>query len=340
MIWLTYRQFRTQAIVGAVTLVAAAIALTINGRMIANLWTDSGAGSCPATGDCQAMTTFNHATNNGITITLFVLGTALLYLVPPLAGVFWGAPLVAREMETGTHRLVWNQSVTRDRWLAAKLGILCTATMAFAGILSLFVWWSSYRIDENVLTRLTPTLFGARGIVPIGYAAFAFVLGVAAGILIRRTVPAMAVTLATYIAAIGAMTLWGRAHLLPAKHLTLPLNLSTDNGALQEFSINQSGHDMRIVMDPGIKGAWVLQNQTIDRAGHVFTGPADMTQCGRDNGPKSCFAWVNTLGLRQSVTYQPSGRFWALQWAETGVFLVLAALLVALGFWLLRRRSA
>jgi hypothetical protein len=340
MIWLTWRQFRTQAIVAAVILVAAVIALAVNARMIAQLWTDSGAGSCPATGDCPAMDTFNNATSNGGVVTLFVLGTALLYLVPPLVGVFWGAPLVARELETGTHRLVWNQSVTRDRWLAVKLAVLCGASMVFAGVLSLFVWWSSHLIDDNLLNKLTPLLFGARGIVPIGYAAFAFVLGVAVGILIRRTVPAMAVTLAGYLAVIGAMTLWGRAHLLPAKHVTQALNLSVESHNIEEFGTSQDGHEMRIVVDPGIKGAWVLHNQTLDHAGHVFTGPADMTQCGLNTGPQTCFAWVNTLGLRESVTYQPASRFWALQWAETGVFLVLAALLVALGFWWLRRRSA
>jgi len=39
---------------------------------------------------------------------------------PALLGIFWGAPLIARELETGTCRLAWNQSVTRTRWLTVK----------------------------------------------------------------------------------------------------------------------------------------------------------------------------------------------------------------------------
>jgi hypothetical protein len=338
MIWLTWRQFRIQAIVGAAILAAAAIVLTVNSRLIANAWTDSGAGSCPATGHCPALDSFSRMTDTGATITMFVIGTALLYLVPPLVGVFWGAPLVARELETGTHRLIWNQSVTRDRWLAVKLAVLCSASMVFAGVLSLGVWWSSYRLDENVLNRLSPLLFSARGVAPIGYAAFAFVLGVTAGILIRRTVPAMAATLGVYVAALGAMTLWGRAHLLPATHVTRAL-AAIGPDTVEDFGWNQQG-DMHIVAKANVDGAWILHNETITSTGAAFRGPADPVLCSRDAPPHSCEKWVNGLGLRQSLTYQPAEHFWGLQWAEAGLFLVLAAALATWGFWWLRRRVA
>ena len=130
--------------------------------------------------------------------------------MPALIGVFWGAPLVARELETGTYRLAWNQSVTRTRWLAVKLGLIGLAAMAAAGLLSLMVTWWSSPIDQALAARgpqraqrrnrFAPLLFGARGIVPIGYAAFAFALGVTVGVLIRRTLPAMATTLAVFVA--------------------------------------------------------------------------------------------------------------------------------------------
>jgi ABC-type transport system involved in multi-copper enzyme maturation permease subunit len=335
MIWATWRQFRTQAIVAAATLVAAVIALTINGLDLSQLYADSGASSCPATGSCPALDNFLSDAQRGSTMALFLIGTGLLYLVPPLIGVFWGAPLVARELETGTHRLAWNQSVTRDRWLAVKLAVLGAASMAFAGLLSLTVWLSLSRMDQATQDRITPALFGARGIVPIGYAAFAFVLGVAFGILIRRTVPAMASTLAVYAGAVGAMTLWGRAHLLPARHLTRALNL--DN--LRSFNIHND-QQISVTVDPQIPGAWVLKNQTVTPSGQVFDGPVNQQLCSRDASPRSCVDWVRSLNLDQSLTYHTQGQFWGLQWAETGVFLVLAVLLAASGFWWLRRRSA
>ena len=67
-----------------------------------------------------------------------------MYLAPALIGLFWGAPLIARELETGTYRLAWNQSVTRSRWTLAKLGIGGLASVAVAGLLSLMItWWAS-----------------------------------------------------------------------------------------------------------------------------------------------------------------------------------------------------
>ncbi len=121
--------------------------------------------------------------------TIYDLAQMMTYAVPALLGVFWGAPLIARELEAGTHRLVWNQSVTRTRWLATKLAIVGGAAALTAGLLSWAVTTSSNRIDDATGDRITPLLYGARGIVPIGYAIFAFTLGVTLGMLIRRTSP-------------------------------------------------------------------------------------------------------------------------------------------------------
>ncbi|MGH3648566.1 MAG: ABC transporter permease [Micromonosporaceae bacterium] len=258
----------------------------------------------------------------------------LMYVVPALIGIFWGAPLLAREFEAGTHRLAWNQSVTLTRWLATKLAVIGAAAAATTGLLSWGVTAWAHRIDDAAGDRIEPLVYGARGVVPIGYALFAFALGVTAGLLIRRTVPAMAATLAIYTAAVGSMPLWIRANLVPANHATPALDL--DN--LQHFGFGRDGR-MEVV-GAGPSNTWVLTNQTITPSGDVFTGPADPQYCGADQPPQACEEWVATLGLRQDIIYHPADHFWPLQWVESGLFLAAAALLTGFCFWWIRQRRA
>ena len=84
--------------------------------------------------------------------------------------------------------------------------------MAAAGLLSLMATWWASPIDRVNANRLSPGVFAARDIVPVSYAAFAFAVGVTAGLIIRRTVPALAATLAAFFGARLAMTYWVRPH--------------------------------------------------------------------------------------------------------------------------------
>jgi hypothetical protein len=333
MIWFTWRQFRTQTWITVGALVLIAVALAITGHNLADLWTSSGAAACHS--DCStAVSTFLDQVHSGINDKVYNYSLALMYVMPALIGIFWGAPLIARELETGTHRLAWNQSVTRTRWLATKLTIVGGASAASVGLLSWAVTAWAIHIDHANDNRITPLLYGSRGIVPIGYALFAFVLGVTMGMLIRRIVPAMAATLAIYIAAAVSMPLWIRARLIPTSHATPALDTSSIDG----FTIGGPDNQVRVLGRDGVPGAWILSNQTITPTGHVFTGPADPQSCGGNGSPKACLDWVGTLGLRQDITYQPASHYWPLQWTETGIFLGVALLLAGFCFWWTRRR--
>jgi hypothetical protein len=137
----------------------------------------------------------------------------LVTAVPGLIGIFCGAPLMAREFETGTFRLAWTQGISRTRWLAVKLGVVGALSIIVAGLLSLIVTWWSGPFDQANQIRITPSVFHESGVVPVGYAAFAFALGATAGLLIRRTPPAMAVTVVIFAAVQFAVPLWVRPHL-------------------------------------------------------------------------------------------------------------------------------
>ncbi|MGA5452086.1 transporter [Streptomyces umbrinus] len=322
MIWLTWRQLRTQATVlfAAVAVLAALLAAT--GPQLANLYNTVGR---------DLVTRISGADQN-----LYYVGWAVVLAIPAVIGLFWGAPLIARELEDGTHRLAWNQTITRTRWLATKLTLAGLATMTVAGLASLAVTWWSGPIDQAVgggsdssnpfFPRIDPMVFGARGVVPIGYAAFAFILGVTLGSFCRRALPAMATTLAVFAAVQTAMPLWIRPHLSAPVQVTLPFTKAKPTSigvdAVREVDFDQPG-------------SWVLSQQTVNASGHPAVLPSEFADC---TSFPDCVAVLTKSGYQQQVTYQPAGNFWSLQWAETGIYLGLALGLAAFCAWWIRRR--
>jgi hypothetical protein len=181
-------------------------------------------------------------------------------------------------------------------------------------------------------------MFATHGITPLGYAALGFALGVAAGLLIRRTVPAMAVTLAVFTALQLAMPLWVRPHLLPASHATIAaardVTLGSFGGGSQPpgFTLTSGGV-------PGQPGAWVIRSGAVDRAGHpVSAVPAACQPEFANDAGKSSLDCLTSQDIRIAVSYQPASRYWALQATETGTFLLLALGLAGLCYWGLGRR--
>ena len=330
MIWFTWRQFRSQTVIAAAALAALGVLLLVTAGIITNLYADVAA--CHS--DCASVvSTFLRQFRASFAFPTYLAALGAAYLLPPLLGIFWGAPLIARELETGTHRLVWNQSVTRTHWLTVKLAAGCAIAATSTGLLSWAVTVWSQRVDSASHDRMLPLLYGSRGIVPVGYALFAFLLGVTTGMLLRRVVPAIAATLAIYVGAVVAMPLWVRAHLVPVEHETITLDAQN----IQGLSMSPGSGTIDVV-GKEIEGAWTVGNRTISSDGTTFTGPADFTKCGPDGSPVKCEEWLGSLGLRQDLLYHPGNHFWPLQWAEAGVFIGLAALLAAFCFWWIRHR--
>jgi ABC-2 family transporter protein len=329
MTWLTWRQFRVPALSVFLGVVAIGVVLAISrpGLVGRNEFNDEDA--------------------------LFSGTVLLMYLLPAVVGVFWGVPLVSRELESGTHSLVWNQTVTRRRWLGTKLGVGVLAAMLAAGLLSLVVtWWASpidalgiQSTDRGLLNRMTPVVFAARGLVPVGYAAFAFVLGVAVGIVLRRTVAAMAVTLVVFAAVLVAMPFLVRPYILPALEETVTFTdtnivgiRGTDKGVVESVSVREPA------------GAWVLTNETLDPSGNPVSPLPDfvggcLPRPGGEAAPPprgsigECMAQLGEHGYHQHVAYQPGYRFWPLQWVELALFLALSTLLTWFCFRRLRHLS-
>ena len=334
MTWLIWRQYRAQAALALALLAAFAAVLVVTGLRIASQW-HSVAAACTSqaagASGCLDVSLGGALAQDLIGLTM---------IVPAVFGFFWGAPLVAQELETGTVNFAWTQTVTRTRWLSVKAGWLLLAAALWGGAVgALITWWSGPR-NALYQNQFQPGNFDIQGIAPIGYAVFATALGIAAGALLRRTLVAIAVTLGGFVGVRLVITEVVRQHYMAA--VTAYYKLTAG------FSPAGS--------------AWVVSEGVIDKSGHVYAGQgvfAALVNVPVTAFPASCrsplyaspdsvtrahlqqaLSCLQTAGFRGFTTYQPASRYWPFQGIETGIFLALAAALLAVTFAVIRRRDA
>jgi hypothetical protein len=313
MTWLAWRQARGQVAAGLAVVAAVALVAVSAGRA-------------------------------DVAVRLWL--SAVVMVTPGLLGAFWGAPLVADELQSGTFRLAWAQDVSRVRWLALRLVIPGLASMAVAGLVSWIVTWWAGPLDRVSLDRFGS--FDSRDIVPVGYAAFAFALGALAGTLTRRAVPAMAVTLAVFTAVRVGFRLLVRPHLFSPLTRVLPLDPSATAYGSAGMWPFVPGPALQPA-PPDIPGSWITSIAIVGRGGGLTAselartcpgigqrapggaaagggsghGPAPLSAV---DGMRDCVAHLAAT-YHVLVTYQPASRYWPLQWYELCLFLAAALLL-------------
>jgi ABC-type transport system involved in multi-copper enzyme maturation permease subunit len=274
--------------------------------------------------------------NTAYAPTAQTVGT-LLMAVPMLIGAFVGAPVLAREMETGTFRYAWTQGFGRRRWTLAKLVPLAVMVTAAAGLFSLLLsWYYQPLFADGDSIPLDPKLFGSSGMAFAAWTLAAFAIGALAGMLIRRVVPAIAVTLAVCVALTFAAGLYLRPHYMtPVTGRNLasaPASAWVLNGWWTQGGVTVSQASMDQIETP-------LFHQAVTAAVPKNVNSDDV---------KFYKAAANTQvqdylvrhGYTHWTSYQPASRFWPFQWIEGGWLLALSVLLLAAAVWLVRRRAA
>ncbi len=341
MTWLTWRQYRAQAAVAALVLAVFATVLLVTGFRMAAQWHTLLAG-CTASRTCASL-------QEGGTSLGSVLGhdfAILSMLAPVLFGVLVGAPLVAHEFEARTSDFAWAQSITRTHWLAVKVGWVLLAAAVWGGaIATLVTWWSGPR-NAAFANAFQVNYFDQQGLVPVAYSVFATALGIAAGAVLRRTLPAIAIVIGGFI----GMRLWISQDL--RMHFMTPVTTY--------YSVTGNFNPTA--------GSAILNSGLVDKAGQVVTGssgnvmtvmidgapstslPAACQQlipasANGPNGPSGAtlnavYGCLQKAGYRQFISYQPISRYWAFQGIETGIYLAVAAGLIAITFYAVRRRDA
>jgi ABC-2 family transporter protein len=316
MAWVTWRQHRFALGGVAALLGALAVYLWLTGLQLHHAYAAAIACHPASSFTCGSMLSdFNTA--YGTTAELIA---ALLQAVPALIGAFTGAPVLARELETGTFRYTWTQGFGRWRWALAKLVPLAVVVAAAAGVFSLlFSWYFQPFFAEGNQTPLAPTVFGLRGVAFAAWTLAAFAIGALAGMLIRRVVPAIAATLAVYAGLALAVGVFLRQHYLTPLATTNP-NLPGSAWILSQWW-TKGGKFAFAPWPPG----------SLDRQICPFPAPPTPAQFNK------CFA---QHGYTLWHSYQPVSRFWPFQWIEGGWLLALSVLLIAAAIWLVRRRAA
>ena len=324
MAGVTWRQHRFALAGVAVLLAALAVFLWIIGTSLHHAYAAAAACHPASSAACQGLVGALYGMDN------FLSNGLILQVVPVLVGTFVGAPVLARELETGTFRYAWTQGFGRWRWALAKLVLLAVVVTAAAAAFGALLSWyyqpyfaPGYQsLGLNEVTPFFPGLFDLRGIGFPAWTLAAYAIGALSGMLIRRVVPAIVATLAAYTALAFATGTFLREHYLT------PL-LTTNN-----FNL------------PGT--AWIITQWSAKNGKFAFAGFPPMSLLNQfcsslPPGKPSMGTLeqcVSQHGYTMWTGYQPASRFWPFQWIEGGWLLALSVLLIAASIWLVRRRAA
>lgn len=323
MMWLVWRQHRKQLLVALIGLAALALVLIPSGRSAhkeaqAYVKCLDGLGNAdfvsPERGDsCEAL-----ADTFGATHETWAYAGILLLFLPLLIGLFWGAPLVAREVEQGTHRLVWTQGISRRRWVLTKFGFVGAVVLLLAALYAALITWWMEPLNDTITPRFTLIFFDQQGVVPVAYTLFAVALGVFAGTMLRKVIPAMAVTVVAFVAARITVALAVRPNI---------------QEPLTRTALVSGGEP--VLPNPAL-GNWIQAADIYDASGKLRSTGNTGYCTPRPDGPGTCGEYG--AGAYNSWTYQPGSRFWLFQWVEVSLFAAVSVLLMYLALRQVRRR--
>jgi len=304
--WVTWRQHRLTLAGVVAVLGVASVYLYITGEQLRH----------------QGFVSYGAGT--GLTLT-----AALFQVIPPLIGAFVGAPVLARELETGTFRFTWTQGFGRARWTIGTLAPLALGVTVLAGAFGFLFSWS-YGPQIGVKYGLSPfagLTFDLRDVAFAGWTLVAFAIGVLAGMLIRRVVAAMFATMVAW----SALAVVTGAFL--RRHYEAPLVTSKLNLASTDWNMSSSWtRDGKRVSSSTI-------NQVLEKVGVQVNGHGQSVVKGSPLGNMSPTQYLIHHGFTQLTSYQPASRFWPFQWIEGGWLLALSLLLMTAAVWLVHRRA-
>ena len=248
---------------------------------------------------------------------------SLIAIAPALA-LFAGLPWVTREFDTGSFRYTWVQSINPRRWLLGTFGSLAVTAAAAAALCGMaFGWWFQLAQWQGLYPGY-PWYWEHFELTPLSMASWtllAMALALVIGVVVRRTVPAMAAFVPVYGAWLYWAIWWLRPHLFTLGAVVKP---DSFGGPSHVWRWNDYQVDNWFTGPDGHRVAFdsVLRRIPWDRLG----GSADQ--------------WLARHHYTYWISYQPAGRIWVFQLAWAAILLTIAAACVLAAVWLLRKRPA
>ncbi|WP_405422308.1 ABC transporter permease [Streptomyces erythrochromogenes] len=325
MIWATWRQHRAVLLTAAFLLAAVTVPTLVSGLAMHEEYRADGIAACVAdpgarAGCAQRVEQFAAQYSEW--------GNRMVWVafLPALVGAFVGAPLLAREFENGTWRFAFTQGVSRTRWLVTQVALVGTAAAVLALACSLLFTWWRHPLDAMGSRMRTAAFTVSPGLVAL--TLFALALGVFAGVLLRRTVLAMGLTLVTYLTV-----------RITVEETVRPFYLSPQ--------VRTDAPSTGKAADALPPTDWIVDEGLVDRAGRRLSDAdkRDILQQVYDGdtvreGGAALERHLTEHGLQHYTAYHPADRYATMLGIEIALHLGLAVVLLAAAAHLVRRRTS
>jgi hypothetical protein len=343
MNWFAWRQHRKQFLVFGILLAAFAALIIPTGNHYWHIYQQAltNCAQHPALYSCDDLTdTLFTSPSDGLIRIAEVLGT---FGLPLLVGLFIGSPLLAKEYEEGTNKLVWTQSVSRRKWLTIKLAWTLGFALLYGIVLTFLATWWSRTVNTVALNRFVQGHFETQGLMPVAYSVFFTAVGFTMSAWFRKTLLALAITFGVFVFCMAGFANWIRPHYMTPVTVTAPMRPDTLTGKVPT------------------NGVWMLSRDIVDKNGKAIgdifpSAPPECQKIIQDAqvpGHPGAFKAVpspgggdpiddclNKAGFHQVAKYQPAYRYWDFQRIEAGIYLGMAALATGATYLLVLKRDA
>jgi len=328
MVWVNWRQHRLTLAGVAALFGAPALYILVRGLQLHHAYAPVNACQPAGSSRCAAIAhQFSATYAHGAIVT-----AGLLQVIPLLVGAFVGAPILAKEFETGTFRYAWTQGFGRTRWTIAKLVPLALAVaLAAAAFGALFSWYYQPIVNvggDSDSSLLAATIFDVHPVTLAAWTFVAFAIGALAGIILRRVIPALFATLAVWT----ALAFLTGAFLRP--HYQAPLVTTSPAIPRSALVISQwwAFHGKPVSLDMLNRALRPIDIQALTLQ-DFQPGPATPPSVGDP------VRYLSRQGYTQYTSFQPISRFWTWQLIEGSWLLALSLTLIAITIRGIHRRA-